>query len=149
MQLYLRSFLAFEDKWAIVLALTSNKGGLDFQKIKGGNGKSLFKQVLETSKNWGTDANMMYVVGATRAEQLAEIRRIIPNHFLLVPGVGAQGGNLQDVAKFGMNSECGLLVNSSRGIIYAGNDVDFAEKAKVEAQKLQQEMASLLSLKGI
>jgi orotidine-5'-phosphate decarboxylase len=142
-------FLEFEDKWAIVLALTSNKGGLDFQTIKGGNGKPLFKQVLETSKNWGTDANMMYVVGATRAEQLAEIRRIIPNHFLLVPGVGAQGGNLQDVANFGMNSECGLLVNSSRGIIYAGNDVDFAEKAKVEAQKLQQEMAFLLSQKEI
>ena len=92
---------------------------------------------------------MMYVVGATRAEQLAEIRRIIPNHFLLVPGVGVQGGNLQDVAKFGMNSECGLLVNSSRGIIYAGNNVDFPEKAKVEAQKLQQEMAVILSELGI
>ena len=142
-------FLAFEDKWAIVLALTSNKGGLDFQKIKGGNGKPLFKQVLETSKNWGTDANMMYVVGATRAEQLAEIRRIIPNHFLLVPGVGAQGGNLQDVAKYGMNADCGLLVNSSRAIIYAGNDLDFAEKAKIEAQKLQQEMAVILAKSGI
>ena len=142
-------FLAFEDKWAIVLALTSNKGGLDFQKIKGGNGKPLFKQVLETSKNWGTDANMMYVVGATRAEQLSEIREIIPNHFLLVPGVGAQGGNLQDVAKYGMNADCGLLVSSSRGIIYAGNDLDFAEKSRIEAERLQQEMASLLSLKGI
>ena len=142
-------FLAFEDKWAIVLALTSNKGGLDFQKIKGGNGKPLFKQVLETSKNWGTDANMMYVVGATRAEQLSDIREIIPNHFLLVPGVGAQGGNLQDVAKYGMNADCGLLVNSSRGIIYAGNDTDFAEKAKIEAQKLQQEMAVILAKSGI
>ena len=142
-------FLAFEDKWAIVLALTSNKGGLDFQKITGGNGKPLFKQVLETSKNWGTDANMMYVVGATRAEQLAEIRRIIPNHFLLVPGVGAQGGNLQDVAKYGMNADCGLLVNSSRAIIYAGNDLDFGEKAKIEAQKLQQEMAVILAKSGI
>jgi orotidine-5'-phosphate decarboxylase len=142
-------FLTFEDKWAIVLALTSNKGGLDFQKINGENGKPLFKQVLETSKNWGTDANMMFVVGATRAEQLSDIREIIPNHFLLVPGVGAQGGNLQDVAKFGMNSECGLLVNSSRGIIYAGNDVDFSEKAKVEAHKLQKEMAIILSELGI
>ena len=138
-------FLAFEGKWAIVLALTSNKGGLDFQNIKMENRNPLFKQVLETSKNWGTDENMMYVVGATRAKQLAEIRKIIPNHFLLVPGVGAQGGNLQDVAKFGMNADCGLLVNSSRGIIYAGNDVDFAKKAKVEAQKLQQEMAVILS----
>jgi orotidine-5'-phosphate decarboxylase len=144
-----KPFLDFEDKWAIVLALTSNKGGLDFQKIEDKNGKQLFEQVLEISKNWGTDANMMYVVGATRAEQLSEIREIIPNHFLLVPGVGAQGGNLQDVAKYGMNADCGLLVNSSRGIIYAGNDVDFAEKAIVEAQKLQQEMAVILSDLGI
>jgi orotidine-5'-phosphate decarboxylase len=126
-------FLKFKDKWAIVLALTSNKGGLDFQKIEDKNGKQLFKQVLETSKQWGSDENMMYVVGATRAEQLSEIRNIIPNHFLLVPGVGAQGGNVQDVAKYGMNKDCGLLVNSSRGIIYAGNDVDFAEKANTEA----------------
>ena len=142
-------FLEFEDKWAIVLALTSNKGGLYFQKIEDKNGKQLFEQVLESSKNWGTDANMMYVVGATRSEQLSKIRQIIPNHFLLVPGVGAQGGNLQDVAKYGMNADCGLLVNSSRGIIYAGNDLDFAEKARIEAEKLHQEMASLLSLKGI
>ena len=142
-------FLEFKDKWAIVLALTSNKGGLDFQKIKGENGKQLFEQVLETSKGWGTDENMMYVVGATRAEQLSEIRAIIPNHFLLVPGVGAQGGNVQDVAKYGMNTDCGLLVNSSRGIIYASNDIDFAEKAKIEAQKLQQEMAVILSEAGI
>ena len=142
-------FLEFDDKWAIVLALTSNKGGLDFQKIEDKDGKQLFEQVLETSKNWGTDRNMMFVVGATRAEQFSEIRNIIPNHFLLVPGVGAQGGNLQDVAKFGMNDDCGLLVNSSRGIIYAGNGIDFAEEGRVEAEKLQQEMASLLSLKGI
>ena len=145
----IKPFLDFDDKWAIVLALTSNKGGLDFQEIEDKNGKQLFEQVLEISKNWGTDANMMYVVGATRAEQLSEIREIIPNHFLLVPGVGAQGGNLQDVAKYGMNADCGLLVNSSRGIIYAGNDLDFAEKSRIEAEKLQQEMASLLSLKGI
>ena len=142
-------FLEFEDKWAIVLALTSNKGGLDFQTFKNENGKQLFEQVLETSQTWGTDENMMYVVGATRAEQLSEIRSIIPNHFLLVPGVGEQGGNMQDVAKYGMNSDCGLLVNSSRGIIYAGNDVDFAVKAGNEAQKLQQEMAILLVEKGI
>ncbi len=142
-------FLEFKDKWAIVLALTSNKGGLDFQKIENKNGKQLFEQVLETSKGWGTDENMMYVVGATRSEQLSEIRAIIPNHFLLVPGVGAQGGNVQDVAKYGMNTDCGLLVNSSRGIIYASNDIDFAEKAKIEAQKLQQEMAVILAKSGI
>ena len=142
-------FLEFKDKWAIVLALTSNKGGLDFQKIENENGKQLFEQVLETSKEWGTDENMMYVVGATRAEQLSEIRTIIPNHFLLVPGVGAQGGNVQDVAKYGMNADCGLLVNSSRGIIYAGSDEDFAEKAKIEAYKLQQEMAVILAEAGI
>ena len=138
-------FLEFKDKWAIVLALTSNKGGLDFQKIQDENGKQLFEQVLYTSKEWGTDENMMYVVGATRAEELLEIRMIVPNHFLLVPGVGAQGGSLKDVAKYGLNSDCGLLVNSSRGIIYAGNGVDFAGKAKVEAKKLQQEMSVILS----
>jgi len=137
-------FLEYKDKWAIVLALTSNKGGLDFQKIEDKNGKQLFEQVLETSQTWGTATNMMYVVGATRAEQLSEIRTIIPNHFLLVPGVGTQGGSVQDVAKYGMNSDCGLLVNSSRGIIYAGNETDFAEKARIEAQKLQQEMAAIL-----
>ncbi len=142
-------FLEFEDKWAIVLALTSNKGGLDFQKIEDENGKQLFKQVLETSKQWGSDENMMYVVGATRTEELLEIRAIVPNHFLLVPGVGAQGGSLKDVAKYGLNSDCGLLVNSSRGIIYAGNDVDFAQKAKVQAKKLQQEMAVILSEAGL
>ena len=142
-------FLDFKDKWAIVLALTSNKGGLDFQKIENKNGKQLFEQVLETSQNWGTDKNMMYVVGATRAEQLSEIRAIIPNHFLLVPGVGAQGGSLEDVAKYGMNADCGLLVNSSRGIIYASSDIDFAEKAREEAEKLQHKMDILLSEKGI
>jgi len=142
-------FLEFEDKWAIVLALTSNKGGLDFQKIEDKNGKQLFEQVLETSKSWGTDRNMMYVVGATRSEQLSEIRKIIPNHFLLVPGVGAQGGSLQDVAKYGMNTDCGLLVNSSRGIIYKSSDIDFAEKARESAEKLQHQMDILLSEKGI
>jgi len=142
-------FLEFKDKWAIVLALTSNKGGLDFQMIENINGKQLFEQVLETSQNWGTDKNMMYVVGATRAEQLSEIRAIIPNHFLLVPGVGAQGGSVEEVAKYGMNADCGLLVNSSRGIIYASSDIDFAEKSREEAEKLQHKMDILLSEKGI
>ena len=142
-------FLKFKDKWAIVLVLTSNKGGLDFQKIEDKNGKQLFEQVLETSKQWGSDENMMYVVGATRTEELLQIRAIVPNHFLLVPGVGAQGGSLKDVAKYGLNSDCGLLVNSSRGIIYAGNDVDFAQKAKVQAKKLQKEMAIILSEAGL
>ena len=142
-------FLEFVDKWVIVLSLTSNKGSLDFQKIESKDGKKLFQQVLETSQTWGTDENMMYVVGATRAEQLSEIREIIPNHFLLVPGVGAQGGNLKDVAKYGMNSDCGLLVNSSRGIIYSGNGSDFAEKARIVAQKLQQEMAAILIEAGL
>ncbi|MEC7863813.1 MAG: orotidine 5'-phosphate decarboxylase, partial [Bacteroidota bacterium] len=113
------------------------------------NGKPLFEEILETSKEWGNDENMMYVVGATRAEQLLEIREIIPRHFLLVPGIGMQGGNLQDVSKYGINSDCGLLVNSSRGIIYAGSGPDFAEKAKVEAKKLQEEMAVILSEAGI
>ena len=142
-------FLEFKDKWVIVLALTSNKGGLDFQIIENKNGKQLFEQVLETSQNWGTDKNMMYVVGATRAEQLSEIRAIIPNHFLLVPGVGAQGGSLEEVAKYGMNADCGLLVNSSRGIIYASSDIDFAEKSREEVEKLQHKMDILLSEKGI
>ncbi len=138
-------FLEFNNKWVILLALTSNNGSLDFQKIKDKNGKQLFEQILETSINWGTDENMMYVVGATRAEQLEQVRKIIPNHFLLVPGIGAQGGNLKEVAKYGMNTDCGILVNSSRGIIYAGTGTDFAEKAREEAQKLQKEMALSLT----
>ena len=142
-------FLEFDDKWVILLALTSNIGSLDFQKIKNEDGKQLFEQVLETSQKWGTNKNMMYVVGATRSEQLSEIREIIPNHFLLVPGVGVQGGSVEEVAKYGMNDECGLLVNSSRGIIYASTEVDFAEKAREEAQKLQFKMDILLSEKGI
>ena len=142
-------FLDFKNKWAIVLILTSNVGSLDFQHIEDQHGESLFKKVLATSKKWATDENMMYVVGATRADHLLEVRKIIPNHFLLVPGVGAQGGNLQDVAKYGMNSDCGILVNSSRGIIYLGSGIDFAEKAKLAAQKLQQEMDVILSEAGI
>tara|TARA_B100001142_G_scaffold238937_1_gene237675 strand:- start:3288 stop:4106 length:819 start_codon:yes stop_codon:yes gene_type:complete len=142
-------FLEFSNRWVIVLALTSNEGGLDFQNIEDKNGKQLFKNILETSKKWGTDENMMYVVGATRAKQFSEIRKIIPNHFILVPGIGAQGGNIKDVVKYGMNEECGLLLNSSRGIIYAGTGIDFAERSKEKAQILQQEMAFLLSEKGI
>lgn len=140
-----KPFLSFDNKWVIILALTSNKGALDFQNIESKHGKPLFKQVIETSKEWGTDNDIMYVVGATRAEQLLEIRKIIPNHFLLVPGVGAQGGSIKDVSKYGMNSDCGLLVNSSRSIIYAGSEIDFANRARIEAEKLQKEMAIALS----
>ena len=136
-------FLAFENKHTIMLALTSNEGAFDFQ-TKNVEGKELYKQVLETSKTWKNSENLMYVVGATKAEYFAEIRKIVPNSFLLVPGVGAQGGNLQEVCKFGMNDEVGLLINSSRGIIYASNQEDFAQKARDEALKLQQEMELIL-----
>ena len=136
-------FLAFENKTTILLALTSNIGGLDFQGLKTEN-KEVYKEVLETALTWKNSENLMFVVGATKAEYFKAIRKIVPYHFLLVPGVGAQGGNLQDVCKYGLNNECGLLINSSRGIIYAGNDEDFAEKAKNEAFKLQQEMALIL-----
>ena len=136
-------FLTYENKWAIVLALTSNKGASDFQYIEE-DGEKLFEKVLKTSKKWGTDENMMFVVGATKAEMLADIRKIIPTHFLLVPGIGAQGGSLQEVAKYGMTDECGLLINSSRQIIYASSETDFAEKAREEALKVQQEMSKIL-----
>lgn len=136
-------FLTYEGKWAIVLALTSNKGAFDFQFIEE-NGEKLFEKVLKTSKTWGNDENMMYVVGATKAEMLADIRKIIPNHFLLVPGVGAQGGSLQEVAKYGINKECGLLVNSSRQIIYASSGDNFAQKAREETLKVQKEMETIL-----
>jgi orotidine-5'-phosphate decarboxylase len=137
-------FLEYKDKWVILLALTSNKGAFDFQTLPT-DGAYLYQQVLEVSKNWATADNMMYVVGATKTEMLKEIRNIVPDSFLLVPGVGAQGGSLQEVAKYGMNKQCGLLVNSSRGIIYASAGTDFAEKARVEAIKLQQEMQQLLA----
>ena len=139
-------FLTYENKWVIVLALTSNKGASDFQFMEE-NGEKLFEKVLKISKAWGTDENMMYVVGATKAEMLADIRNIIPTHFLLVPGIGAQGGSLQEVAKHGLNDECGLLVNSSRQIIYASSGRNFAEKAREEAMKVQREMSSLISNK--
>lgn len=136
-------FLAFKNKHTILLALTSNQGAFDFQ-TKQVDGKELYKQVLETSKTWENAENLMYVVGATKAEYFSEIRKIIPNSFLLVPGVGAQGGNLQDVCKYGLAENVGLLINSSRGIIYASDKSDFAEAAAQKAQEMQLEMASIL-----
>lgn len=136
-------FLAFENKHTILLALTSNEGAFDFQTKKI-DGNELYKQVLETSKTWTNAQNLMYVVGATKAAYFKEIRKIIPDSFLLVPGIGAQGGNLQDVCKFGLNSQIGLLINSSREIIYASSQEDFAEKAKLHAKKLQSEMEKFL-----
>ena len=136
-------FLAFENKHTIMLALTSNEGAFDFQTKKIDN-KEVYKQVLETSKGWKNSENLMYVVGATKAEYFAEIRKIVPNSFLLVPGVGAQGGNLQDVCKYGLSENIGLLINSSRGIIYASQEHNFAEKAALKAEELQSEMAVIL-----
>lgn len=143
-------FLAHDGKWVILLALTSNNSFSDFQMMDCGNsGKKLFEEVIEKSMHWGSDANMMYVVGATRHEQLKKVREIIPDHFLLVPGVGEQGGSLANVARNGMNSKCGLLVNSARGIIYADNSMRFAGAAKTAALKLQAEMESLLKEAGL
>ncbi|WP_288318663.1 orotidine-5'-phosphate decarboxylase [Xylanibacter caecicola] len=136
-----KPFLEYEDKWVILLALTSNKGSNDFQMTEDKNGKRLFEKVLEKSQGWGNENNMMYVVGATQGSMFENIRTHVPHHFLLVPGVGAQGGSLQEVCKYGMNNECGLLVNSSRGIIYASNGKDFAETAATKAKELQEEMA--------
>ncbi|TDE01696.1 orotidine-5'-phosphate decarboxylase [Flavobacterium sandaracinum] len=144
-------FLAFENKHTIMLALTSNEGAFDFQTLitnpEISGGKELYKQVLETSKSWKKSENLMYVVGATKAEYFSEIRKIVPDSFLLVPGVGAQGGSLSEVCKYGMNANVGLLVNSSRAIIYASNGTDFAQKARAEALKMQQEMEEIISLK--
>lgn len=137
-------FLAFENKHTILLALTSNQGAFDFQ-TKTIDDKEVYKHVLETSKSWKHSENLMYVVGATKAKYLADIRSIIPDSFLLVPGVGAQGGNLQDVCKYGMNASVGLLINSSRGIIYASQNEDFAEASELKASELQQAMALELS----
>lgn len=136
-------FLTYEGKWAIILALTSNKGAFDFQFQKSGN-TYLYETILSTSKTWGSDENMMYVVGATKAEMLSSVRAIVPNHFLLVPGVGAQGGSLEAVAQYGMNKDCGVLVNSSRGIIYADSTEHFAEISAMKSAELQQQMASLM-----
>ncbi len=143
-----KPFLTYVDKWVILLALTSNKGAFDFQFMEE-NDEKLYEKVIKKSAEWGTEDNLMYVVGATKAEMLADIRKIIPNHFLLVPGVGAQGGSLEEVAKNGMNDKCGLLVNSSRGIIYASAESDFAEKAREAAVEVQQEMEKLLKDKGL
>lgn len=136
-------FLNFEDKWVILLALTSNAGSKDFQYLNKGD-RLLYQQVLQTATTWASSEKMMFVVGATHPEELGEIRKMLPDYFFLVPGVGAQGGDLQTVAKYGLNKECGLLVNSSRGIIYASNKFDFADRAAEEAQKLQKQMADLL-----
>ena len=136
-----KPFLEYDGKWVILLALTSNKGSHDFQLTEDKQGKRLFEKVLKKSQEWGTTENLMYVVGATQGKMFEDIRRMAPEHFLLVPGVGAQGGSLQEVCKYGMTKDCGLLVNSSRGIIYASTDTDFAEVAAVKAKELQEEMA--------
>tara|TARA_B110000438_G_scaffold2075_1_gene2162 strand:+ start:8275 stop:9081 length:807 start_codon:yes stop_codon:yes gene_type:complete len=140
-----KPFLNFNKKWVILLALTSNKGSADFQNIISKENNELYKDVISISSKWGSDQNMMYVVGATQASSLLEIRKLIPNHFILVPGLGAQGGNLKDIAKFGMNNECGLLVNSSRSIIYSSNGLDFAQAARASALKIKLEMEGLLN----
>ena len=136
-----KPFLEYAGKWVILLALTSNKGSHDFQLTEDKQGERLFEKVLKKSQEWGTIENLMYVVGATQGKMFEDIRRMAPEHFLLVPGVGAQGGSLQEVCKYGMTKDCGLLVNSSRGIIYASTDTDFAEVAAVKAKELQEEMA--------
>ena len=138
-------FTVYDGKWVILLALTSNKGAFDFQFLPVDGERKLFEKVLETSRQWGNPENMMYVVGATKADMLTQVRAIVPDSFLLVPGVGAQGGSLEEVCKYGLTRDCGLLVNSSRGIIYASTGVDFAERAGEEAQKLQQQMDDALS----
>lgn len=137
-------FLHYNEKWVILLALTSNKGSHDFQFTRDENGERLFEKVLRASQTWATDEQIMYVVGATQGKLFEDIRKVAPNHFLLVPGVGAQGGSLEEVCRYGMNKECGLLVNSSRGIIYSDATENFAKAAATEAQKLQQEMAEML-----
>lgn len=137
-------FLSYKDKWVILLALTSNKGSHDFQLIEDKNGECLFEKVIKASQAWGTAENIMYVVGATQGKMFEQIRKLAPDHFLLVPGVGAQGGSLEEVCRYGMNSDCGLIINASRSIIYAGHDTDFAEQAAEQARQLQEEMAQQL-----
>ena len=139
-----KPFLEYDGKWVILLALTSNKGSHDFQLTADKDGERLFEKVLRVSQKWGNEENMMYVVGATQGKMFEDIRRIVPNHFLLVPGVGAQGGSLQEVCKYGITKDCGLLVNSSRGIIYASKGEDFADVAAKKAQELQEQMAEEL-----
>ena len=137
-------FLTYEGKWVILLALTSNKGSHDFQLMADPEGERLFEKVLRKSQEWANDENMMYVVGATQGRAFEDIRKIVPNHFLLVPGVGAQGGSLEEVCKYGMNSTCGLIVNSSRAIIYADKTENFAVVAGQEAKKVQEQIAEQL-----
>ena len=137
-------FLEYEDKWAIVLALTSNKGSQDFQHAAQDGGEELFKKVMRRTMTWGTPDQLMFVCGATQAEKFGELRSVCPDHFFLVPGIGAQGGDLEGVCRHGMNDHCGLLVNSSRGILYASKGEDFAEAARASAQDLQQRMSSAL-----
>lgn len=138
-------FLTYECKWVILLALTSNKGSHDFQLMQDTEGERLFEKVLKTSQNWGNDENMMYVVGATQGRMFEDIRKLVPNHFLLVPGIGAQGGSLEEVCKYGMNSTCGLIVNSSRAIIYADKTENFAQVAGEKAKEVQLQMAEELA----
>lgn len=139
-------FLTYEGKWVILLALTSNKGSHDFQLTADANGERLFEKVLRTSQAWATADQMMYVVGATQGRLFEDIRRIAPDHFLLVPGIGAQGGSLEEVCRYGMNSQCGLIVNSSRAIIYVSNGDDFAERAAEAARKVADEMKVMLEM---
>jgi len=148
-------FLSYKDKWVVLLALTSNKGSQDFQlttspaPFQGGEPERLFEKVLRVSQQWGTKDNMMYVVGATQGKMFEDIRKVVPDHFLLVPGVGAQGGSLEEVCKYGMNKDCGLLVNSSRGIIFASNGEDFAEVAGEKARELAEQMGTELQKAGL
>lgn len=140
-----KPFLAYENKWVILLALTSNKGSRDFQLTEDTKGERLFEKVLRVSSQWGTPENMMYVVGATQGKLFEDIRKVVPGHFLLVPGIGAQGGSLEDVCKYGMTKDCGLIVNSSRAIIYADTSERFAEVAGMKAQETQQQMSEQLA----
>ena len=142
-------FLTYPNKWVILLALTSNKGSHDFQLTADSNGERLFEKVLRQSQNWGNDENMMYVVGATQGKMFDDIRKVAPNHFLLVPGIGAQGGSLEEVCKYGMNSTCGLIVNSSRAIIYADSTENFAKVAAEKAKEVQQQMEAELAKAGL
>lgn len=140
-------FLQYENKWVVLLALTSNKGSQDFQLLKDADGIQLFEKVLKQSQQWGNSENMMYVVGATQGQMFEKIRQIVPDHFLLVPGVGAQGGSLEEVCKYGMTEDCGLIINSSRAIIYASQDKDFARVAAQRALEVQQQMSRIIENK--
>ena len=143
-------FIGFDGKWVIVLGLTSNQGSHDFQMLRTAKGgRYLFEEVMTKASSWGNEGNMMFVVGATQGRMFEDVRRNLPRHFLLVPGVGAQGGSLEEVARYGMTDECGLIVNSSRGIIHASNGRDFATVAAAKAREMQQQMATLLAAKGI